>query len=137
VQLSDPAGSGGLAAILSEDVTRTGVLEALRARRVYATNGARIWLRVTLDDRPMGSVIAVAGPAAREEVTLAIEVVGTAPIERIDLIRSGHTATIAGDGRREMALSRTIPPLGPGEYHYVRVVQTDGGAAWSSPVFAR
>lgn len=137
VQLSDPAGSGGLAAILSEDATRAGVLEALRARRVYATNGARIWLRVTLDGRPMGSVVAVAEPPAHAEVTLAVEVAGTAPIERIDLIRSGHTATIAGDGQREMALSRTIPPLGQGEYHYVRVVQTDGGAAWSSPVFAR
>ena len=39
---------GGLAAILAEDLTRESILEAMRARRVYATNGPRIVLRVTL-----------------------------------------------------------------------------------------
>ncbi|HVH16662.1 MAG TPA: DUF3604 domain-containing protein, partial [Myxococcota bacterium] len=33
---------GGLAAILADDLTREGVLAALRARRVYATNGPRM-----------------------------------------------------------------------------------------------
>jgi len=40
--------TGGLAAILSEDRTREGVLAALRERRVYATNGPRILLRTAL-----------------------------------------------------------------------------------------
>jgi hypothetical protein len=30
-----------------------------------------------------------------------------------------------------------IPTLAPGEYLYVRVVQRNGGAAWSSPFFGR
>ncbi len=32
---------------------------------------------------------------------------------------------------------RSIPSLKAGEYHYVRVVQEDEGAAWSSPIFVR
>jgi hypothetical protein len=30
---------------------------------------------------------------------------------------------------------RSIPRLQPGEFHYIRVIQKDGGVAWSSPIF--
>ena len=136
VHLADAGGAGGLAAIRSEELTRDGVLEALRARRTYATDGSRIWLDVRIDDRAMGEMIGV-DPERSESHTLAIEIAGTAPIDHVDLIRSGHTARIDGEGRLDLAITREIPPLAPGEYHYVRVVQTDGRAAWSSPIFAR
>jgi len=136
VQLSDPGGSGGLAAIMSESLTRDGVLEALRARRVYATNGPRIWLRVQLGGLPMGTLIPFDADSP-DTTTLVIDVEADAPIERVDLIRSGHVATIPGEGRLDLHAQREIPALQPGEYHYVRVVQVDGGAAWSSPIFAR
>ena len=35
----------------------------------------------------------------------------------------------------EAPLQRTVAALQPGEYLYVRAVQIDGGAAWSSPVY--
>ena len=34
-----------------------------------------------------------------------------------------------------MRLEETVRDLEPGEYLYVRAVQEDGGAAWSSPFF--
>ena len=68
---TDPA-EGGLAAILSEELTREGVLRALRARRVYATNGARIVLRVALGGAPMGGVVpARPGATARDAARVA------------------------------------------------------------------
>jgi len=141
VQLADGAGSGGLAAIRSSERTRRAVKAALRARDVYATNGPRIWLDVHVDGRPMGSVVpgedAVEEGDADDAQRLVVEVAATAPIERIDLVRSGATASLDGEGRLEVRLERDIPPLRDGEYHYVRVVQRDGGAAWSSPIFAR
>jgi hypothetical protein len=45
--------------------------------------------------------------------------------------------SIPVDGQTEWKFDRTIPPLSPGEYHYVRVVTEGEGAAWSSPIFAR
>jgi len=39
------------------------------------------------------------------------------------------------EGRLEVTLERTVEGLHAGEYLYVRVIQEDGGAAWSSPVF--
>jgi spore germination protein YaaH len=68
---------------------------------------------------------------------VAVRVVGTAPLERIDLVRSGSVAVTAeADGEREASWTTAIPRLAEGEYAYVRVVQRDGGLAWSSPIYA-
>ncbi len=136
-QLAAGRGLGGLAGIFSEELTRDGVLEALRARRAYATNGSRILLRVEIDGHPMGTVLDPPGPDAPSEQSLEIEVYGTGPIQSVDLIRSGQTARLDAEGRKDWSLERSIPRLMPGEYYYVRVVQEDEGAAWSSPIFVR
>lgn len=133
--------SAGLAGIFAKDLTRESILEALRSRRVYATNGPRIFLWVDLEGMPMGTVTAEAteeGSGARASgQRLQIEVVAPEPIVRVDLIRSGVSMSIPVDGQTEWKLDRTIQPLAPGEYHYVRVVTEGEGAAWSSPIFAR
>ncbi|MGH9391886.1 MAG: DUF3604 domain-containing protein, partial [Vicinamibacteria bacterium] len=130
-QLASP--SGGLAAIFSEPATRAGVLEALRARRTYATNGPRIWLRTWLDEHEMGALVPATGAATHE---LRFVVAAPSPVERVDVVRSGAIVSVVpGSGRRELSETLTLPPLRPGEYVYVRVVQHDGGAAWSSPVY--
>jgi hypothetical protein len=128
------ARTGGLAAILSEKLTRQAVLEALRARRVYATSGPRILLRAGLGGVRMGGVIPLQAGADRHD--LVVRAVGTAPLAHIDIIRSGSVAeTVPCEGVRDFTLTRGLEDLGTGEYVYVRVVQEDGGLAWSSPVF--
>jgi hypothetical protein len=139
--LSHLAGaSGGLAAILSDDLTREGVLEALRARRVYATNGPRIYLRATLGGREMGSAVILG--AERDEAagdnteTLEALAVAPAPLDGFDLIRSGRPVERTPcDGATTCRISRDLEDLAPGEWVYVRAVQVDRGAAWSSPFF--
>lgn len=63
----------------------------------------------------------------------------------MDLVRSVGVATLEAEELRRanaageilsLDLARRVPRLWPGEFHYVRVVQRDGGVAWSSPVFA-
>jgi hypothetical protein len=131
----DPEGAvGGLAAILSEERTREGVLRALRERRVYATNGARIVLRVALGGVPMGGVLP-APPGDRRQ-TLFVQVSGTAPLETVEVVRTGKRVDgVKLNGELETTLSSELVDLAAGEYVYVRVVQSDGGAAWSSPIF--
>jgi len=126
---------GGLAAILSEDRTREAVLAALRARRVYATNGARIVLRTALGGHPMGARVSV-GEMASGPASLYVHALGQAPLARVDLIRSGSLAGgIDLEGRLEAELHHEVESLEPGEYVYVRALQQDGGMAWSSPIF--
>jgi len=132
-QLASPV--GGLAAILSEERTRESVLAALRARRVYATNGPRILLRSALGAHPMGSSLTL-GPGGSVSESLFVSVIAPGSLERVDLIRSGRVVdTIEFAGERDVTLERRVEDLRPGEYVYVRVVQRDGGAAWSSPIY--
>ncbi len=125
--------SGGLAAILADELSREGVLAALRARRAYATNGPRIFLDVRLGGFPMGSTIHPdEGP-----IELSVRVVAEAPIESIDVVRSEGVVPLAIAARESVELRREVRDLEPGDFLYVRVVQADGGAAWSSPFFVR
>lgn len=131
-QLAAP--SGGLAGIWSEEKTRESVLEALRARRTYGTNGPRIVLRASLGGRRVGSTLA-AGTAA-SPLELAVHVVSPGPLARIDVIRGREVAqSLDAEGRRELTVRWEVPPLEPGDFLYVRAVQQDGGAAWASPWF--
>jgi len=125
---------GGLAGIYAAERTRQAVREALAARRVYATSGARIVLLTALGDAIMGSTVSSEAIGGRGE--LAVDVVGTGPIETVELIRSGRRADrVDAEGREEISLSWTLEELAPDEYLYVRVVQADQHLAWSSPIF--
>ena len=129
------APSGGLAAILAGDVTREGVLAALRARRTYATNGPRIILQVALGTHPMGTTVA-AGPSGSVAETLVARAIAPAPLERLDVVSGAAVvATFDAGGAREVAVEHDLADLRAGDWVYVRAVQADGGAAWSSPIF--
>ncbi|MFT4710336.1 MAG: hypothetical protein ACI9D0_000200 [Bacteroidia bacterium] len=137
--------SGGLAAILAKDNTRESVLEALRARRVYATTGQRIVLDVRLGGNVMGAAI----PAESLEngsALLEMTVLGTAPLTRLEVIRSGEVvqrfdAAALGQttgGQPHWTGELRLDNLKAGEYVYLRVTQQGDGApgiAWSSPWF--
>jgi hypothetical protein len=127
--------SGGLAAIAAEQLTRESILDALRARRVYATSGSRIVLLAHLNGKPMGSTFHL-GETDSRAAQLRVSVFGTQPIKHVDLVgASGPIETIAGDGNTELHFERTRLEMRPGEYLYVRVVQSDDATAWSSPFF--
>ena len=126
-------GQGGLAAIVTADHSRRGMLEALRARRVYGTNGVRTLLRFAVDGHPMGADV----PPTDGTSEAVVRVVATGTIAEIQLIRGERvTQRFPGSGT---TAHHTIPlgPLTEGEFVYVRVIQADGGMAWSSPVFVR
>jgi hypothetical protein len=130
VQLAAGA-SGGLAGIFAAERTREAVLEAMRARRVYATNGPRIVLEASFAGKPMGSVVE-AGAGGRLEVQVA----APGPIEAVELVtREGVVSRLAGEGKRSLAVENDLPEFRSGEWFYVRVRQVDDGAAWSSPFF--
>ena len=132
--------SGGLAAILSEDLSRSGIKEAMQDRRVYATNGPRILLEVNLAGHQMGSVIEsrVWDGLSPQERSLGIVVSGTDSLQRLDVIRSGQVAVEFDCGGSPVCeADLLVLEVEPGEYLYVRAVQKDGGAAWSSPFYFR
>ncbi len=125
--------TGGLAAILAEDLDGAGVRKALVARRCYATSGPRILLRFAVGSVRMGGVLPAAQAA---DATLFAQIIATAPIKNIDIVMRGERiVSLPGDGLLEFAASATLSDLGAGDWVYLRVVQVDGGMAWTSPVF--
>jgi hypothetical protein len=150
-------GEGGLTAVLADRLDRAAIFDALRHRRTYATSGPRILLDVTANGAPVGSEI-----ASDSGVVLAVRVEGTAPIDRVEIVRDvrdtwalvrttqsgaggtfllydpaepqGGRSLAATDLRRATFTVRDAPRGGETSY-YVRVTQTDGHQAWSSPIW--
>jgi hypothetical protein len=74
---------GGLTCVLSESLSREAVFEAIRARRCYGTTAAqRIHVELSVNGLPMGAEARATGP-----VRIVGRVVGTGPVERVDLFR--------------------------------------------------
>jgi hypothetical protein len=123
--------TGGLTAVLAPARTRAALFEALRARRCYATTGARMILDFRVDGHVMGQEF----ETAAGQVHVAARIIGDGPLARLDLIRDGeivHTQPATG---RVDELSVSLP-VGEGTtYVYLRAVQRDGQIAWSSPVW--
>ena len=87
---------GGLTCFLAERLDRTAILDALRARHVYATTGHRPLLAVALATSAgqtaiMGDIVRL---APGETVRLRIDAVGTGPIERLEVRRGLETVAI-------------------------------------------
>jgi hypothetical protein len=87
---------GGLTCVLAESLTREAVFDAIKARRCYAVTAAqRIHVELSVNGLPMGGAGRAEGP-----VTIAGRVVGTGPVERVDLFRG-------------LELIKRISPYGP------------------------
>lgn len=98
--------SNGLTAVLAKELTREALWEAFHARRTYATTGERILLDVSVDGRAMGEEYET-GRDPRIEVSVE----GTAPIERIDVLRGAeliHTWTPAAEAANKNRLLRVL-----------------------------
>ncbi|MEE2775394.1 MAG: DUF3604 domain-containing protein [Acidobacteriota bacterium] len=75
---------GGLAAAIAPEKSPDAVFRALRSLSAYATSGERILLEASLNGHPMGT----RQPAAdRREISARVS--GTAPIDRIDVVKNG------------------------------------------------
>ncbi len=132
---------GGLTCIWARELTRQGLWEALKARRCYGTTGQRILLEVEVDGHPMGSKYQAAGPPE-----VAVRVMGTAPIEQVEVFRGvepvyrfpekierdAKKLRVAWSGQRIRARQRLVRWDGALEIDRGRIVEATG-YAFDSP----
>ncbi|MEZ5352457.1 MAG: hypothetical protein R2762_07455 [Bryobacteraceae bacterium] len=121
------------ACILVEDFTREGLVDAMRRRHTYAATDSII-LDVRMNGTAlMGDAIESAGSAK-----LQVRAIGTAPIAEIDVIRDNKYVHKVEPNTAEASFEYVDPSADAGEsYYYVRVRQTDGQLAWSSPIWVK
>jgi hypothetical protein len=125
---------GGLAAVWATALTRQAIWDALYNRRCYGTTGARIILRFALNGRPMGEELRL---PARTERVIEAEVIGTAPVARLEVVKNNRDVHRVTGQAREIRL-RWTDPAGPeqeADFYYLRVTQADDEMAWSSPIW--
>lgn len=75
----------GVMACLARELTRDGLWDAFRSRRVYGVTGDRIELNFTVNDAPMGSILP---SAPKRKIEVAVR--GWDAIDRIELLRNGR-----------------------------------------------
>ncbi len=131
----------GLTGVWLDRLGRAGIMDAIRARRTWATSGGRLALAFSANGRPQGAIIDPPGPGGLQ---VEIHFSGQAPLQRIDVLAplGGATcpvATVQGGGaERAVDLSLSIPPGAfdaARGFVYVRAIQIDGETAWASPCF--
>ncbi len=67
----------------------------------------------------------------------SIQVLGTAPVSSLEIIRSGEVVYSSAPGSAEVSVSfrdETAPTSGSAHY-YVRIVQVNRQIVWSSPIW--
>ena len=127
-----PSGPAGLTGVWAERLDRPTLFDALFNRRCYATTGVRIIVDFRVNDSWIGSTVRSDG------FGFTADVVGTEEIEQIDLVVNGDTAKSYTPNRQHAQLEDEVPlrfsPVGA-NYCYLRVRQSDGNCAWTSPVW--
>ncbi len=150
---------GGLVAVHARENTREGIWEALRAKRVYGTSGARIelWFEVEADGarQAMGGTLSCGG---KPKLVMRAKGENGQRIERFDVIKNGvlHAQVRPVRSLGEWKAEYVDESYDADAWYYVRAVQSEtltwyradmeldqmpmqafrlGERAWSSPVW--
>ena len=129
----DHAGGYGKACVYAPVLSREAILDALRARRCFASTAAKIFLDVRVNGHLMGEK--VEQPAG---AMVTVEVTADCPgdIDRIEVCRNNEFVhCVNGSGRTAQFGFADAHPVAGFSFYYVRVMQKDGEIAWSSPVW--
>ena len=109
---------------------RDAIFESIRKRRAYGATD-NIVLEFWLGTHFMGDDFSAPRPEK-----LRVKVSGTAPVEAIHIIRDGVYLHKAQPRTRDASLEFLDTAAGPGEHwYYVRIEQSNGELAWSSPIW--
>ncbi|HEU4373753.1 MAG TPA: CehA/McbA family metallohydrolase [Telluria sp.] len=112
-------------------LTQASFIDALRARRVFATMDKASQLVLTANGRMMGERFANSGPLALVAHFASAAGKSVASVVMFEGVpgRNGTVSELAN------AATTTITPA-PGEhFYYARVTQDDGNMLWSAPVW--
>lgn len=126
----------GLTGAWLEALGRDALMDAIRARRCFATSGAPLALGFTLDGAPLGARLEAPPALGMLEVFYK----ATATVEELVVLalvegRIGAVARSAPAAQEgTWAVSLPAQALGPRGCVYVRLSQRDGEVAWASPV---
>jgi hypothetical protein len=112
------------------EFTRQGIIEGLNARRTIAATD-KIFVELSANGRMLGSKFATS-----DKPVMKIAVFGTAPVDRVTIVRNetNYRPFEPGTKKFSVTFTDTAPLVGENRY-YLRVEQADGNMAWSTPLW--
>ncbi len=125
----------GLVAAYAKGLTREALWESFFARRTYATNGPRIALDFRVNGVLMGGELRV---RSGQQLHVRFRTRLDGFLDRVELVRDTETVQrFVGAGNQHVGFEGEFVDAAQegSTLYYVRVLQTDGGVAWSSPVW--
>ena len=139
----------GLMALWANEKSRESIWDALWQRRTYATTGARMIVRFTLNGHEMGSILALDDdPELESARRIEVEVHGTATIQKIEIVRNNQNVYTELCEEKDVAVhwedQATLATINlpaarwsrrPFTFYYLRITQSDGEMAWASPIW--
>ncbi len=124
----------GVAALWVREISRKGILEALRARRCYGTTGDKIFVDFRIDGRLMGEETVSSG-----NPRITAEVRGTSRLVEAVVFRNNDALLRKGESDFEssnvLRLDFTDDAFSEDSYYYLRIMQNNNEIAWSSPIW--
>lgn len=113
-----------------KEFTREGIIEGLNARRTIAATD-KIFIEFTANGHLLGTEIELSG-----KPHLAWKIEGTAKLSQVTLVRNEENYQQWQPGTKsfEHTFEDVSPVTGENRY-YLRIEQSDGNMAWSSPVW--
>ena len=117
--------------ILAETLTEEALYDAMKDRRVYATQDSDLTVYYTLNGAVMGSIL----PKSEEaEITVFLSDPTDAAIGNVEVVADGgEVIDSAYVGTPSQVLELSVP--GGYSYYYLRVTQPDGDVAVTAPVW--
>jgi hypothetical protein len=126
--------------VLAEELTERSVLDALHARRFFASEqrpkGDLLVVDLTSDGQPMGSQIVHVGSSI-EFVASGSSLDGVTLLNRLDFFKDGVIVESHVEIGTDITHTFVDTGLADGgeHYYFVRARQTDGDLAWSAPIW--
>ena len=125
----------GVAALWVKELSREGILEALRSKRCYATTGDKMIVDFRLNGETQGSVV-----KTNDAPKLNIIIKGQRELAKVEVLRNSTVVKEYNLSNNEIAFSTEFVDTDFKKesevlYYYIRATQRNNEIAWSSPVW--
>lgn len=125
----------GVAALWVKELSRKGILDALKSRRCFATTGDKMVVDFRINGRMAGSTAGASGAPK-----LSLNVKGQRALEKVEILRNSEVIKEYRVTRGSLVFNRTFIDEKYQEaqdvlYYYIRTTQQNKAIGWSSPIW--
>ena len=121
--------------VLTNSFSESGIYDAIRNRRVYATEDKNLQVGYTVNNEYMGTILSEVPGSLDVAVTL-YDPDETDAVSKVELVANGGKTAYTWSDEEEIAGGMLTAQIEPSyTYYFVRVTQKDGDLAVTAPVW--